>query len=133
MKKFSFIGGTNRGYELLKVLLDRKIIPEVAFILKEDDHELERYSEKISAMLTQHSIPHSIKKKLLPEDYQQIESSDLDFIIVYGWRTLIDTRKSVTSNSEWSQPINLCFQSTGICSDSVGNHKRRKRNRCDII
>lgn len=94
MSKFIFIGGTNRGYELLKALLKKKYIPKSAVILKEDEHERLKYSEKISGMLIKNKIPFTIKKKLEKKDYDKIRKIVPDFILVYGWRTLIDIKIS---------------------------------------
>ncbi len=90
--KFAFIGGTGRGYKLMNELLKNKYFPEFAFIIKEDDHEADRYSGKISKLLKDNNIDNSIKRKLNETDYERIKNSDLDFIIVFGWRTLIDTK-----------------------------------------
>ncbi|MEO6694993.1 MAG: formyltransferase family protein [Ignavibacteria bacterium] len=90
MIRFSFIGGTKRGYILLQKLIEKNLIPAFAIILKEDDHETEKYSEKISGLLNDHKIQNSIKRKLTEADHNLIRSSELDFILVYGWRTMID-------------------------------------------
>lgn len=99
MLRYIFIGGTNRGYKLLKVLLEKNFVPLSAFILKEDDHETLKYSGKISEILTGRNIPFTIKKKLSGKDYDEIKKTDLDFIIIYGWRTLIDT--SINENIKY--------------------------------
>lgn len=91
MHRFTFIGGTFRGYCLLEALFEKGYKPVSGVILKEDDHEILKYSDKISELLKSHNIPHSIKKKLSPDDYEQIKKIKPDFIIVFGWRTLIDT------------------------------------------
>lgn len=75
---------------LMEKLINRKLIPAFAIILKEDDHETEKYSERISDLLNKYGVQNSIKKKLTETDHELIKSSNLDFIIVYGWRTLID-------------------------------------------
>ncbi|MDZ4712063.1 MAG: methionyl-tRNA formyltransferase [bacterium] len=92
MVKFGFIGGTKRGYKLINALFDKELLPEFAIILKEDDHENVKYHEKISDMLNQKKIPNFIKNKLGKSDYDLIKDSNVDVIILYGWRTLIDTR-----------------------------------------
>ncbi|MBK8551331.1 MAG: methionyl-tRNA formyltransferase [Ignavibacteria bacterium] len=90
--KFAFIGGTSRGFKLIETLLQKNHVPEFAVVLKEDDHEVEKYSINISDLLKENQIPFSIKKKLADADYTNIKESNLDFIIVSGWRTLIDTK-----------------------------------------
>lgn len=89
--RFAFIGGTRIGYEIITVLLQKRIIPEFAVILKEDEHEAEKFSDEISKLLVQHNINFSVKKKLSGSDYEKFKQSDLDFAIVSGWRTIIDT------------------------------------------
>ncbi|MEO8446826.1 MAG: methionyl-tRNA formyltransferase [bacterium] len=94
MVKFGFIGGTNRGYKLINALFGKELFPEFAMILKEDDHEKIKYDEKISDMFNEKNIPNFIKKKLGKSDYDLIKDSNVDVIVLYGWRTLIDTRIS---------------------------------------
>lgn len=89
--RFGFIGGTVRGYKLIEALLINNLIPEFSVILKEDDHENEKYSAEISSMLNKHKVPNHIKKKLTDDDYKKIQESNPDFVIVSGWRSLIDT------------------------------------------
>ncbi|MEP7145919.1 MAG: methionyl-tRNA formyltransferase [bacterium] len=92
MIKYAFIGGTMCGYKLIDTLINNNHLPLFAVILKEDDHEAERYSDKISSLLNDKGIQNSTKRKLSESDYQIIRDSALDFIIVSGWRTLIDTK-----------------------------------------
>lgn len=94
MIRFAFIGGTVRGLKLLNSLIGSNRIPEFAVILKEDDHEIHKYSSEISELLKEYKIPFSVKRKLSESDYTKIQESDLDFAIVSGWRTLIDTSYS---------------------------------------
>lgn len=89
--KFAFIGGTVRGHKLLEELIRNSFIPEIAFILKEDDHEIEKYFGKISDLLKRHNIPFQIKKKLNSDDYEKLKGIELDLIAVYGWRTILRT------------------------------------------
>ncbi len=91
MQRFAFIGGTIRGYKLLSFLLSKKKIPEFAIVLNEDKHESEKYADKLGSMLEKHNIEFSRKKKLTEEDYKRIKDSNLDFVAVYGWRTIIDS------------------------------------------
>jgi methionyl-tRNA formyltransferase len=87
---FVFIGGTYRGYCLLKELTDQGYVPSLAFILKEDDHEKLKYSNQLSELAERLRIPYQIKKKLNRADEELIASRKRDFIIVCGWRTLIN-------------------------------------------
>ena len=92
MNRFSFIGGTKRGYELLKSLIERKYFPVFAVITKEDEHEKEKYYLKISELLKEKGIPCQIGKKLTESEYEEIQNLKSDFVIVFGWRTLIDIK-----------------------------------------
>lgn len=92
MNRFSFIGGTKRGYKLLKTLIENGYIPSYAVILKEDEHESEKYSLKITKYLDEKNIPFSTGKKLTQSDYEEIKNSGSEFVIILGWRTLIDTK-----------------------------------------
>lgn len=88
--KFAFVGGTQRGFEVLKEIVLKGYIPSFCAILKEDEHEIEKVSPQIGLFLESKGIKYIIEKKLSDLDYEKIKSSDLDFIIVCGWRTLID-------------------------------------------
>lgn len=88
MEKFVFIGGGSRGYELAEKLVKEGLFPKHAFILKEDDHELEIFSDKIFALFKNTSSVE-ITKKLDEENYKLICSSSYSFGIVCGWRTII--------------------------------------------
>ena len=94
MMKFVFIGGTMCGYRLLETLIENDHLPLFAIILREDEHEVEKYSHEMSDLLINKNIPNSLKRKLSEPDYQLIKDSDLDFIIISGWRTLINTEVS---------------------------------------
>jgi methionyl-tRNA formyltransferase len=88
--KFAFIGGTVRGYKLIETLIENNFKPEYSVIMKEDDHEIEKHSLEIIALLKKHKLSYSVRKKLLPEDYKIIKKEKLDFAVVYGWRSIID-------------------------------------------
>ena len=87
--KFGFIGGTPRGFSLMQVLTNHGYKPEFCVILKEDDHENLKVSDKFLEFSQNTGISTSVKKKLSDADYETIKASNLDFIIVCGWRTLI--------------------------------------------
>jgi methionyl-tRNA formyltransferase len=88
MYSFIFIGGTKRGYELLSSLIRDGKTPLHAFVLKEDEHETELYSEKISDMLNRAGVSFRICKKLSAGDYEKIKSLNPDIVLVFGWRSL---------------------------------------------
>ena len=88
MIRFAFIGGTARGLILLDSLLKRNLIPLFCIISEEDKHETHKYSGDIELLLKRFNIPYEVKKKLSKDNYKKLQ--DLDFAVVYGWRTLID-------------------------------------------
>ncbi len=90
MIRYGFIGGTQRGLELIRVLISKKYLPQFSVILKEDDHEEIKCYDEISELMKSVSIDYTVKKKLDGEDYGLIKKSELDFLLVFGWRTLID-------------------------------------------
>ena len=92
MKKFVFIGGLKRGFQLIENFSENSIYPEMAFILKEDEHEIEKYSDCFSKLID-NKFSFKITKKLNQEDYDNIRKQKYDFAIVCGWRTLIDIDK----------------------------------------
>lgn len=86
---FIFIGGTYRGFKLLESLITRNYVPHYIVILKEDEHEIEKYADKLVALAQNQNILFGVKKKLDIGDIQIIESKIWDFAIVCGWRTII--------------------------------------------
>jgi methionyl-tRNA formyltransferase len=89
--KFIFIGGTYRGHELLKAILAIGHKPELLYILKEDDHEEVKYSSAINSLAAEHGLEAVITKKLGKADYEKIDAMAIDFAIVCGWRTILNT------------------------------------------
>lgn len=87
---FIFIGGTFRGFSLFQALINKGYKPNYTYILKEDDHEQLRYSDQLSELATSAGVPCQVKKKLSRQDEEFICSEKRDFIIVCGWRTLIN-------------------------------------------
>lgn len=90
MMDFVFIGGTYRGWRTLASLIDGGFVPRLAFILKEDDHETERYSERIAETARELRIPFRVTKTLSQDDYRAIRDVRPEFAVVCGWRTIID-------------------------------------------
>jgi methionyl-tRNA formyltransferase len=88
--KYGFIGGTPRGYKVFLELVAKGYRPEFCVILKEDDHENLKVSGDFLKEAEKNNIPASVKKKLNAQDYANIQTLDLDFLIVCGWRTLIE-------------------------------------------
>lgn len=88
--RFIFIGGTLRGYKVIESLIRNGNAPSFIFVLKEDQHELEKYSGEIIKLAELENIPFKLTKKLNKEDEIFISSSMWDFAIVCGWRTIIN-------------------------------------------
>ena len=87
---YVFVGGTFRGFKVLNALISCQYIPQFVIILKEDDHELSKYSKDIIELSVKYNLPYRLTKKINSEDYKNIEQLSCDFAIVCGWRTLID-------------------------------------------
>jgi methionyl-tRNA formyltransferase len=90
--KFGFIGGTPRGLSLFTELVSLNYIPSFCVILKEDDHETIKVSYELKTLTKQYNLDSEIKKKLSIKDSEKIKELKLDFIIICGWRTLIDNK-----------------------------------------
>lgn len=87
---YIFIGGTPRGYEVLKTLIGEGHPPDYAVVLKEDEHETNQASPDITKLLDEKRIPYSLKKKIGPAETEIIKQKKREFAVVCGWRTLID-------------------------------------------
>ena len=90
--EYIFIGGTPRGFEVIKTLITHGHLPDYAVVLKEDEHETNKASSEITDLLKENKIKFSLRKKLAEEDKEVISLKKRDFAIVCGWRTLIDTK-----------------------------------------
>jgi len=90
MTDYVFIGGTYRGWKTLTSLIDRGFVPQVVFVLKEDDHEVETYSDRIAETARSINVPCRITKALSEDDYRAIQNMQPEFALVCGWRTIID-------------------------------------------
>jgi methionyl-tRNA formyltransferase len=86
---FVFIGGTYRGYRLLESLIEKKFIPKYVVILKEDNHEVDKYSTQMIEIARINNLTYSFKKKLDVSDLGVIKSRIWDFAFICGWRTII--------------------------------------------
>lgn len=91
--KIAFIGGTKRGYELLRLLLEKKF-KNICYIcgMLEDPHEAEKYSVKIEKLARDANKPFKICKKLNKKDIEDILVTRPDVVLIAGWRTLIDSK-----------------------------------------
>ena len=90
MIKYGFIGGTHRGFKLIEELISKNFIPQYSVIMKEDEHEEIKCYNEISDLMISNNVEHTVKRKLGREEYEKIKNSDLDFLLIFGWRTLID-------------------------------------------
>jgi methionyl-tRNA formyltransferase len=88
--RFIFIGGTYRGFKVLSSLFEQKHFPVFAVILKEDEHEENKFSNKIVDLLIEYNIPFIIRRKIKNEDAEEITKLQCDFAIVCGWRSIIN-------------------------------------------
>lgn len=88
MVKVLFIGGKEKGYISLKRLLQMDCSIVNVFIMQEEAHEEEKFSDKISALCQIHRIPYVIKKTV-KYDLGIIKDSKPDVIFVIGWRSII--------------------------------------------
>jgi methionyl-tRNA formyltransferase len=88
--KIVFIGGTKRGFQLLKKLIASG--EEITGIigLREDEHECLKYHRAIEALATRYKIPALITKKITEDHLRDIrEVYQPDLIIIVGWRTIL--------------------------------------------
>jgi methionyl-tRNA formyltransferase len=84
-----FIGGTLRGFELLKMLLEKKRSVVYACILKDDEHEARKVHSDMERTCLQHRIEHRTCKKIDPPLSEKLLSLKPDVAFVCGWRTLL--------------------------------------------
>lgn len=83
-----FVGGKEKGLLALKQLLKMKANIVYAYILKEDDHEPDKFSPQMVELCEKQKIPFSLTKSIKKE-YDNIKKLNPDLIIVYQWRSLI--------------------------------------------
>lgn len=83
-----FVGGKEKGLLALKELLKMKANIVYAYILKEDDHEPDKFSPQMIALCQKGRIPFSLTKSIKNE-YDNIRKLKPDLIIIYQWRSLI--------------------------------------------
>ena len=86
---YIFIGGTYRGYKLFSSLLKYNHIPDYAFILEEDNHEIIKSSLDLVKLADERQIPYSVKKKITKNDLEIFSAKLRDLVIICGWRTII--------------------------------------------
>ena len=90
MINFVFIGGTYRGCRLLTHLLESDRAPGLVYILKEDDHEVQKFSGQMEDLCKKNGIKYSLKRKIDKNDEKLIRGQEWDFCIVCGWRSMIN-------------------------------------------
>lgn len=89
-KKIVFIGGRKDGYSLLEKLIEQEYKISFAYIMKEEDHEIEKYSDKIKELCKKNKNPFKITKKIDTQEYlSQLKGIEPYLNVVLGWRTKI--------------------------------------------
>jgi len=84
-----FIGGTPRGFKLLKMLLEKGASIVYACILKEDEHEITKVHAEMEHTCEHHGINYRTCKKIDPPLLEKLLSLRPDVAFVCGWRTLL--------------------------------------------
>jgi methionyl-tRNA formyltransferase len=84
-----FIGGTPRGFELLKVLIANGENIVKAFILLEDEHEVIKVSIAMEEFCRERNIKAEVCQKITKERAADIKDLDADAAFVCGWRSII--------------------------------------------
>lgn len=85
-----FIGGTKRGFCVLKALLEQSENIVGIFAMIEDLHEIAKYSSEIEKLAIKNNIPIKLVKKIDTKCEEEITKKLLpDLILVVGWRTVI--------------------------------------------
>lgn len=85
-----FIVGKERGLDCIQDMIQRNEDIAGALIMKEDEHELEKFSKEISLLLKKYSIPHLVTKSVKDKKYYDfIKNLHPALIVVMGWRTLL--------------------------------------------
>lgn len=85
-----FVGGKEKGLLAFRALIQMKANVVYAYVLKEDEHELDKISPEIITLCRKHKIPFNLCKSIKKE-YENIKKLKPDLIIVYQWRSLIPT------------------------------------------
>ncbi len=89
-EKIMFIGGRDRGLECITALINSGEKLAYIYCLKEDDHEIEKFSPEIESLAKHNKIPITVTKSVKsPEKIEQIREINPDLIVVMGWRTII--------------------------------------------
>jgi methionyl-tRNA formyltransferase len=86
-----FIGGTRRGYLSLSALLDYGAHVVGIISLEQDQHESDRYEERIRTLAKNRGIPLYQTRWMKDRDYAELISQDIkpDICFVVGCRILI--------------------------------------------
>ncbi len=83
-----FIGGREKGLLSLQALVSMKANVVQAYVLKEDDHEYEKFYPIIEEFCKNNNIPYILTKSV-KERIGEVILLKPDLIIVSGWRTII--------------------------------------------
>ncbi len=84
-----FVGGTRRGFELLRRLVDRQEEVVSAFILQEDEHEPIKLCKQIKQLCEKQGISSNLCRRIEDDQINEILKLNPDVVFVCGWRTII--------------------------------------------
>jgi len=86
-----FIGGTKRGYQTLRALIEHGANIAGILSLRQDEHERERYEAHMRALAAEHQIPLRETKFLKKADFARWVVHDIrpDLAIVVGCRIML--------------------------------------------
>lgn len=88
MNNILFIGGRKKGFRILKELLQSHMHVVHAYILNEDEHEIEKFSSRIAELCQENNISATFAKSV-KKNKDAIQKLNPDLIVVAGWRTII--------------------------------------------
>lgn len=88
MSKVLFVGGREKGFKCLRELVFLGADIVWAYILKEDEHEKEQFSQDIERFCKESKISYTLTRTVKEEE-RQIKVLKPDLIVVSGWRTMI--------------------------------------------
>lgn len=90
MKKITLFIGTERGFNVLKSLIENKYTISSVLILEQKPHELNNFTKKIIELSKKNKISYKTTKEIKPSSYKSfLEKSNPDVVFVVSWRYLI--------------------------------------------
>lgn len=92
-QKIGLFLGTNRGYEVLKALIDNKKPISNVLVLQQQSHELEDATDKIISLCKDNAIPYKTSAEVKSKDYEEyLSTMQPDIVFAISWRFLIPTK-----------------------------------------